>query len=316
MDASSLIRKVFLAGCLWLSAGAVAASQDSYPSLHDRVEPAFQQRLEQVVDDLGLRSAADAGRLGLALVDITVPEGPRVAAINGDRMLYAASLPKIAILLGAFEAVEHGDMRLDGPTAAELSDMIRVSSNQAATRLLNRVGKSKLAKILSSPRYRLYDPNLNGGLWVGKDYAKKGVWRRDPLHNLSHGATALQTARFYYLLETGRLVTPERSRQMKALMANSGINHKFVLGLAGRPNARIYRKSGSWRQWHADSALVEHAGHTYIAVGLVEHPDGGKWLSRLIVAMDDLVVEENRGTRQHRLAQVGRVDGVSRPFHP
>ena len=314
MDASSLIRNVFVAGCLCLSAAAAAASKDPYPSLHDRVEPAFQQRLEQAVSDLGLGWAADAGRLGLALVDITDPERPRVAAINGDRMLYAASLPKIAILLGAFEAVEHGEMRLDAPTAAELSDMIRVSSNQAATRLLNRVGKPKLAKILSSPRYRLYDPDVNGGLWVGKDYAKKGVWKRDPLHNLSHGATALQTARFYYLLETGRLVTPKRSRQMKALMANSGINHKFVLGLAGRPSAKIYRKSGSWRQWHADSALVEHADHTYIAVGLVEHPDGGKWLSSLIVAMDDIVVEDERATGLERLAQVGRVERVERRF--
>lgn len=316
MDASALIRNAFLAGLLWLSAIAAAAAEMPYPSLHERVDPALQKRLEQVVFDLGLRSAADAGRLALALVDITEPTRPRVAAINGDRMLYAASLPKIAILLGAFEAVEHGDMRLDKNTRAQLSDMIRVSSNEAATRLLNRVGKPKLARILSSPRYRLYDPALNGGLWVGKDYAKKGVWQRDPLHNLSHGATALQTARFYYLLETGRLVTPERSRQMKALMANSGINHKFVLGLTERPGAKIYRKSGSWRQWHSDSALVEHDGHTYIAVGLVEHPEGGRWLSRLIVAMDKLVVADQGTTGQDRLARIGRIGAVSRPFSP
>ena len=91
-------------------------------------------------------------------------------------------------------------------------------------------------------------------------------------------------------------------------MADSGINHKFVLGLAGRPDAKIYRKSGSWRQWHSDSALVEHDGHTYIAVGLVEHPEGGNWLARLIVPMDELVLGD---TPDDVGGQVARVDGFT-----
>lgn len=296
-----------IVACLCFGPVAMSAPTESFPRLHESFDPSLQRGLENAVAELGLSRAAKSGTLALALVDITHPEQPRVAAINGDRMIYAASLPKIAILLGAFEAVEDGRLILDRSTTADMREMIRVSSNTAATSLLNRVGKPQLASILSSPRYRLYDPSLNGGLWVGKDYAKKGVWRRDPLHNLSHGATALQAARFYYLLETGRLVSPRRSRQMKDLMADSGINHKFVLGLAGRPGAKIYRKSGSWRQWHSDSALVEHDGHTYIAVGLVEHPEGGRWLSRLILPMDELVVGEPAGNS----GQIAHVDGFT-----
>jgi beta-lactamase class A len=205
-------------------------------------------------------------------------------------MMYAASLPKIAILLGAFERIANGDMTLDDKTQEKLGLMIRNSSNQAATEILNQVGKAYLADLLQSPRYRLYDPERNGGLWVGKEYSKSGAWKRDPLHNLSHGATALQVARFYYMLQTGQLVSPEHSQQMKAILADPAIKHKFVKGLESKHlDSRIYRKSGTWKQYHSDSAIIEHDGHRYIAVALAKSPLGGKWLSDLIVAMDDLI---------------------------
>ena len=92
-------------------------------------------------------------------------------------------------------------MTLDDETLEKLTRMIRNSSNSAATEILQRVGMDYLAELLQSPRYRLYDPERNGGLWVGKAYGKTPAWKRDPLHNLSHGATALQVARF--LLSAG-----------------------------------------------------------------------------------------------------------------
>jgi beta-lactamase class A len=127
-------------------------------------------------------------------------------------------------------------------------------------------------------------------LWVGKPYGKYPAWKRDPLHNFSHGATTLQTARFYYLLETGRLVSKKRSQQMKQIMANPGTNHKFVKSLKKyRPGSKIYRKSGTWRTYHADSAIIERAGKTYIAVVLAQSRHGGNWIKRLIIHLDDMV---------------------------
>ena len=239
---------------------------------------------------LNLKKATNHKSLSVVLVDITDPSSPRMAYVNPNEMMYAASLPKIAILLGAFERVSNGEMTLDTQTREKLAHMIRNSSNRAATEMLNRVGKAYLADLLQSSRYRLYDPEKNGGLWVGKEYSKTGVWKRDPLHNLSHGATALQVARFYYMLQTGRLVSPELSREMKAILANPAIEHKFVKGLKSvHPDSRIYRKSGTWKQYHSDSAIIEHDGRRYIAVALAKNRRGGKWLSDLIVAMDDLI---------------------------
>jgi len=260
--------------------------------LSQSCDPALQKGLERCLITLKLDQAAEHKNLSIVLVDITDPAWPRMAYINPNEMMYAASLPKIAILLGAFERIATGEMTLDDETQAKMALMIRNSSNQAATEILNQVGKSYLANLLQSPRYRLYDPERNGGLWVGKAYSKSGAWKRDPLHNLSHGATALQVARFYYLLQTGQLVSPEYSQQMKDILADPAIKHKFVKGLESRhPDYRIYRKSGTWQQYHSDSAIIEHDGHRYIAVALAKSPLGGKWLSELIVAMDDLIAK-------------------------
>ena len=158
--------------------------------------------------------------------------------------------------------------------------------------MLNRVGKRNLIEILRSNRYRLYDPATNGGLWVGKEYGKSQAYRRDPIHNLSHGATALQTARFYYLLESGRLVSPHLSREMKRMLGNPGIKHKFVKGLADFKGVKVFRKSGSWHRWHADSAIIEDAGHKYILVGLAEDAQGGRWLESLAREIHPLMVPQ------------------------
>ena len=162
---------------------------------------------------------------------------PKVAGVNLDVMLYAASLPKIAILLGAFVQIEHGQMPLNDQTRAEFTRMIRNSSNKAATAVLNRVGFENLAEILQSEKYRLYDPKHNGGLWVGRDYSGGPLWKRDPLNNISHGATVMQAARFYFLAETGRLVSRKYFADLSEMRwysrittkAMNSINVKFLV---------------------------------------------------------------------------------------
>ena len=156
--------------------------------------------------------------------------------------------------------------------------------------MLNRVGKDRLLEILQSNEFDLYDLEGSGGLWVGKEYGKSPAYHRDPLNNFSHGATAMQVARFYYLLETGQVVGEKLSAEMKAMLGDPGIQHKFVKGLADYPDVKIYRKSGSWQRWHGDSALVEAGKQKYIVVGLVEDSRGGAWLSSMIKPIHELMV--------------------------
>ena len=279
-----------------LALDRIAPFEDLAP-LWDWRDRALQGELERALDKLSLDDDARRGNLAVALVDVTERDAPRVAWVNGDKMIYAASLPKIAVLLAAFEKIAQGKMEYTRENRELMERMIRVSDNGATTELMHRVGKKYIARVLLSPRYRLYDPDHNGGLWVGKDYAKTGLWKRDPIHNLSHGATAIQVARFYYLLHTEQLVTPRWSREMKAVMQGAHIDHKFVRGLS-RIDRPIYlsRKSGSWRSYHSDSALVERNGRAYIAVALSNDSRGGKWMEQIIQELDRIVVSRRPRT--------------------
>jgi beta-lactamase class A len=266
------------------------AESATVPDLRAAQDPELQGQLDRVVRDLGYEPAAKDGRLALALVDVTPGKPPRLAMLNGHEMVYAASLPKIAILLGALVEAERGRFALDTERVAAMTNMIRFSSNEDATRVLKWVGEGRLLDILQSERFRLYDPAGGGGLWVGKGYGKDEPYQRDPVRNLSHGATAYQVARLYYLLANNALLTPRFNEFMKSTLSNPGIHHKFVKGLESRPGTTIYRKSGTWRDFHADSALVEHGDHRYVIVGLARHADGGEWLAKLAAPLHDLIV--------------------------
>mgnify|MGYP001546169829 FL=1 len=119
----------------------LAENKDGYPLLWNSHDAALQQQLDGIMDRLGYHKAITDKRLAVVLVDITDLRKPRVAEVNGNRMIYAASIPKLAILLGAFVEFREGNLELDADTQTSLTQMIRYSSNKEATRMLNLIGK-------------------------------------------------------------------------------------------------------------------------------------------------------------------------------
>jgi len=291
--------RILLRLCVVLSLGASPGALLAQPhavDLRAARDASLQSAVERVVADAGLLHEVAQGHLALALVDATDPSAPRLAMLNGDRMMYAASMPKVAILLGALAEAEAGRLPINAMTVGAMTNMIRYSSNDDATRVLRWVGIDRLLEILQSPRFALYERAGAGGLWVGKGYGPEPATRRDPLHNLSHGATAYQVARLYWMLASDQLLSPPMNLLMKQVLSSPGIHHKFVKGLESRPGVSIYRKSGTWKQFHADSALVETQDKRLILVGIAEHADGGEWLARLAAPLHDLVVPPARAT--------------------
>lgn len=235
-------------------------------------------------------------KMAVGLVDLSRIDRPRFASINGDKMMYAASLPKIGVLLAAEQSFEDGVLAETPQVLQSLHDMIRVSSNEAATHVIDLLGYERIRSVLMD-RTRLFDPKLGGGLWVGKRFASHGDRLGDPLHNISHGATVTQVCRFYHMLATGRLVNPERSRQMLGILADPGLHHKFVHSLERLdPEARLYRKSGTWRIWHSDSVLVWGQQHQYILVGLIEDGEGETILQDLVPVVQSLLTPMQRAS--------------------
>jgi beta-lactamase class A len=272
------------------------SGSSGYPDLRDRVDDQFANELRSAVEAEvpGLVQRLEANeRASLVVADITDLNAPRVAMFSGDRTNYAASLPKVAILYAAFEEIDRGVLELDSTLEDELTRMIRNSSNEAATAVYRRIGPERIAEILQAGPHKLYNPALGGGLWVGRDYGGE-AWRRDPVSQVSHGASAMQVARFYYLLVTNQLVSPESTSAMLEILSKPGVRHKFVIGLAeDNPDARLYRKSGTWRNFHADSALVVDPHYRYVAVALIEHEDGGQMLEKLIKAVDRTIASRH-----------------------
>lgn len=230
-------------------------------------------------------------KLSVGLVDLSNPDFPRFAEVNGDHMMYAASLPKIAVLLAVEQALEDGILTMSDELDDLMTQMIAVSNNACTTELIDMVGFDKIAAVLQDDRYNLYDEDKGGGLWVGKRYGKGGGKKPDPIKGLSHAATATQVCRFYYMLAYGRLISCDRSTAMLGYLKDPKLHHKFVNVLDQVcPDADIYRKSGSWRTYHSDSVLViGDEWRSYILVALVDDEAGGKIVKDIIRKVEDIL---------------------------
>lgn len=231
-------------------------------------------------------------KMAVGVIDLSNPKITKYASINGNHMMYAASLPKISILLAAMDAIENGELKETEEVTNDMKIMISKSDNGAATRMIDRLGYEKIASVMTSPKYELYDEEDGGGLWVGKRYGGGGDTFREPLLNLSHAATVDQVCRYYYLLANGKLVNRARSKQMLDIMENPALHHKFVNTLDQiAPNARLFRKSGSWKNFHSDSILVwgKDPKRRYILVALIDDESGEQIIRNLVKPIEKVL---------------------------
>ena len=250
------------------------------------VEPALQREVE-VID------AAARGRLGLTAdqteVGVMDLRDGRLAMIHPDREEYAASVPKVGILLAYFHLQPEAASNLSSEVCHELGLMVKASSNEAAERFSQMLGLKEIQRVMNE--YGFYDVKRGGGIWVGKHYGVRGERYGSPVADNSHAATVRQLLRFYLMLEQGKLVSAEGSRSMRQIFESPELPHdhiKFVKGLA-EENVQIIRKWGSWEDWLHDSAVVKGDGRHYILVGLTRHPRGDEYLEEIAKAVHGLM---------------------------
>tara|TARA_R100000935_G_scaffold44696_2_gene67607 strand:+ start:27623 stop:28525 length:903 start_codon:yes stop_codon:yes gene_type:complete len=232
----------------------------------------------------------DNKMMSIGIVDLSDINDIQYAGLNDDHMMYAASLPKIAVLLASMDAIDKGELANSKAIQKDMRIMISKSNNQATTRMIDRVGYEKIESVLRSPRHNLYDEEVGGGLWVGKRYAAGGRRYPEPLKGLSHAATTRQVCSFYYQLAMGNLVNETRSRQMLNIMEKPELHHKFVNTLDRvAPKARLFRKSGSWKNYHSDSVLVWGPDRKYILVALIDNALGEQIIRDLVVPLENVM---------------------------
>ena len=277
---------------LLLATSALTATPPGLP----RVDADLQAGLRDVLANSGLEALVRDRKLSVSLLDLSDPEMERYASVNDRQMMYAASLPKVGILLAAFEAFRQGWLQHTAAIEASLTRMIRLSSNDDASRIIQRLGYEFIARTLASPRYRLYDPAAQGGIWVGKAYGPSGlrqhieIWRPEPVSGEWHAANTLQVARFFWMLARGGLATPVFNASMKLMLGSPATSEYFVEGLRELGVQHLYRKFGTYADVHCDAVLVEHGGKRYVAVAMVNDPQGPRILPRLIRELHQLAM--------------------------
>ena len=276
---------------------AAAAAAAARPAFADfalgfatRPDPGLQAELDRIDAELrGPLGMTDA-HTAVGLLDLaSVP--PRLAVLRPDREEYAASVPKVGILLAYFVAHPEAATALDPAVRRELGLMAKASSNEVAAKYSRRLGLANIQRVLTE-EYALYDAARGGGIWVGKHYGKDAERHPSPVGGHSHAATVRQLLRFWLLLEQGRLVSPAASRAMRDLFASPDVPHddiKFVRGLKGRAGVEVVRKWGTWQDWRHDAAVVTAPGRHYVLVALTHHPRGDAYLEGLAVRVDDLL---------------------------
>jgi len=268
-------------------------SVEDVKPLRSLIDTAFQDiLLAELNRNKKWKRLIEQKKMAVGLVDLRDPLNVKYARANGNVMMYAASLPKIGILLAAEDALEKGELTDSEEIQKDLRLMISKSDNAASTRMIDRLGYDKIESVLTDPIYDLYDEDYGGGLWVGKRYAKTGARHPEPLKGLSHAATVSQVCRYYYLLAYGKLVSYDRSKIMLDMMVNPELHHKFVNSLEKvAPKAKLFRKSGTWKNFHTDSVLVWGPERRYILVALIEDQEGEK-ICRDMVAVVEKVLSE------------------------
>jgi beta-lactamase class A len=252
------------------------------------VDETLQAQLTRCDETIRAKLGMTSEHSAVGIIDLTGT--PRVALLNPDRETYGASVPKIGILLGYFALKPASETEKLSPVVRrELGEMIKISSNEMASKYSHELGLKNIQGVLD--RNGFYDKDHGGGIWVGKHYGKDSERYTSPVGQHSHAATVRQLLRFYVQLEQQKLLSLAASKMMREIFESPEIKHlddKFVKGLKGR-DVQMIRKSGWWENWKHDSAVVTGGGRHYILVALTEHERGEEYLELLAPAVDDLL---------------------------
>ena len=125
--------------------------------------------------------------MAVGLVDLRHPEAARFAQVNGDTMMYAASLPKIAILLSACQAFENSTLKATPRIINDLNNMIKHQREMGELkgcledalsgrgRLVTLVGEPGIGKTRTAQELATYAGLRGAQVFWGRCYEEQGA---------------------------------------------------------------------------------------------------------------------------------------------
>jgi beta-lactamase class A len=186
------------------------------------------------------RSVGADARVGIAARNLTTGEQVN---IRSAELFPSASVNKLAIMVEAFRQFSTGKLVRTSSISHDLERMILLSDNDAANRLLDKLGE----KEINAGMVSLGLPSTQM-----RNYFSLSRGPRDPGFNQT---TPSDTALLLTLIATDRAVNPASSQEMRALLHRAHDATKLVGGLP--PGTKVAHKSG----WYA--GVANDAGIVY-----------------------------------------------------
>ena len=151
-----------LIGCSAVSPGMNRKFRDYTLDYATPVDSVLQAQFDRIDADLRARYGMTTEQAAAGVLDL---KALRLAMIHPDRGEYAASVPKIGILLAYFQLHPQAATNLGGQTRHQLGLMVKVSDNEMASKFSQEMGLRQIQEILNS--YHFYDEDHGGGIWIG-----------------------------------------------------------------------------------------------------------------------------------------------------
>jgi beta-lactamase class A len=249
--------------------------------------PALQTILDEAVGD-AIKKFSTKGLkpdyVAATLIDLRDTNRLKTASVRGEQKIYPASVVKMFYMTALHRWLEDGKLKLTPELERGLRDMIVDSSNDATNYIVDVLTDTSSGAELEPEKFTVYADKRNvvnryftslgySNINVNqKTYCEDAYGREQQFRDKGKNRNMLTTnatARLLTEIVLGKVVTPERSRQMFDLMKRdfSGISndtddqaHGFT-GIAlinlNLKNAKLWSKAGWTSKTRHDAAYIE-----------------------------------------------------------
>jgi beta-lactamase class A len=258
---------------------------------------ARQQPLQRLVDEAVQTTVAEfaainltAAELAVTLVDLHDPAEPVSASHRGDAQIYPASVIKLFYLVAAHQWMEDERMPDTPEMRRALHDTIVHSYNESTSYIVDWLTGTTSGPELSPQELQVWHDKRNAVnryfnfLGYTNINVNKKPWGEGPYGRETQAIAAFEPKRNWLTTEaaarilaeiaTGRAVTPERSRQMMALLrrdfsqpgdppppSSEHEDQAREFTARGLPaDAKLWSKAGYMSTHRHDAAYIELAG--------------------------------------------------------
>lgn len=287
-------RAPLFAGVLLLFAAMhPVMAQDTSGPLEFRASPRLQAIVAEATHSALQQFAPQrlqSNELAITLVDLRETARPEWASYRGAERFYPASVIKLFYLVAAQRWLEEGKLKDTAELRRALRDMIVDSYNEATGYVVDVLTETTSGPELPPAEFAAWFArrqavnhyfttlgyqhiNVNRKTWCEGPYGREKQLADQPPPDNRNWLTTEATARLLAGIVTERAVTPERSRQMRALLErqpfrpDGDVQSREYTGAALPPGSKLWSKAGWTSEVRHDAAYVElPTGERFILV--------------------------------------------------